>query len=88
MSEYRFSLEFSIKSPATEIDAIVERLGKEGCTDALVGIGREGLINLDFTRESPSAIEAVKSALADVKRAIPEAQLVKVTPDLHYPANT
>ncbi|MDP2876032.1 MAG: hypothetical protein Q8O00_07595, partial [Holophaga sp.] len=29
-----------------------------------------------------------KSALADVKRAIPEAQLVKVTPDLHYPANT
>ena len=88
MSEYQFSLEFSIKSPSTEIDAIVERLGKEGCTDALVGIGREGLINLDFTRESPSAIEAVKSALADVKRAIPEAQLVKVTPDLHYPANT
>jgi len=88
MSEYQFSLEFSIKSPATEIDAIVERLGKEGCTDALVGIGQEGRINLDFTREALSAIEAVKSALADVKRAIPEAQLVKVTPDLHYPANT
>lgn len=77
MTEYQFALKFSIKSPATEIDAIVERLGKEGCTDALVGIGQEGLINLDFTREAPSAIEAIKSALADVKRAIPEAQLVK-----------
>jgi len=87
MSAYQFSLEFSINSPATEIDAIVERLGKEGCTDALVGIGREGFINLDFTREAPSAIEAVKSALADIKRVIPEGQLVKVTPDLHFPAN-
>jgi len=77
MPEYQFSLKFSIKTPSTEIDAIVERLGKEGCTDALVGIGQEGLITLDFTREAPSAIEAINSALADVKRAIPEAQLVK-----------
>ena len=77
MTEYQFALKFSIKSHATEIDAIMERLGKEGCTDALVGIGQEGLINLDFTREAPSAIEAINSALADVKRAIPEAQLVK-----------
>lgn len=79
MPEYQFALKFSIKSHATGIDAIVERLGKEGCTDALVGIGQEGLINLDFTREAPSAGEAIKSALADVKRAIPEAQLVKET---------
>lgn len=84
MPEYQFALKFSIKSPATEIDAIVERLAKEGCIDALVGIGQEGLIDLDFTREAPSAIEAIKSALADVKRAIPEAQLVDVTPELPY----
>lgn len=79
MSEYQFALKFSIKSHATEIDAIVERLGQEGCTDALVGIGQKGLINLDFTREALSAIEAIESALADVKRAIPEAQLIEET---------
>lgn len=79
MPEYQFALKFSIKSHATEIDAIVDRLGREGCTDALVGIGQEGFINLDFTREAPSAIEAIESALADVKRAIPEAQLVTET---------
>lgn len=77
MTEYQFALKFSIKSPTSEIDAIVERLGKEGCTDALVGIGQEGLIDLDFAQEAPSAIDANKSALADMKRAISETQLVK-----------
>ncbi|MDP1544748.1 MAG: hypothetical protein Q8L87_01910 [Anaerolineales bacterium] len=81
MNEYQFTLKFSIKSPATGIDAITEALGHEGCTDALLGIGQAGFISLDFTREALSAAEAVKSAIADVKRAIPEAQLVDVTPE-------
>lgn len=87
MNEYQFTLKFSIKSPATEIDAIVEALGHEGCTDALIGIGQTGFISLDLTREAPSATEAVKSAVADVKRAIPEAQLVDATPGLAYLVN-
>jgi hypothetical protein len=82
MNEYQFTLKFAIKAPATEIDAIIERLGAEGCTDALVGIGQPGLIGLDFTREASSAIDAVTSAIADVKRGMPEAQLVEAAPDL------
>ena len=54
----------------------------EGCDDALIGLGRHGRIALDFTREAPSADEAILSALADIQRAIPKAKLVEATPDL------
>lgn len=84
MNEYQFSLKFSFEPPAAAIDVILERLGEGGCTDALAGIGEMGFINLDFTREASSAIEAIESAIADVKRAIPEAQLIEAKPDLEH----
>jgi hypothetical protein len=57
-------------------------LGEFGCSDALVGVGQPGRIALDFTREGPSAQAAITSALADVKKAIPDGKLVEVSPDL------
>ena len=82
MNEYQFTLKFALKDAEADFDAIVERLGDEGCTDALVGIGQPGRIGLDFTREAGSAGEAVLSAFRDVKRAIPDAELVEAAPDL------
>jgi hypothetical protein len=81
MNEYQFTLVFALRDFNTDLDALVERLGAEGCTDALVGIGQRGRIGLDFTREALSAKEAIGSALADVKRAIPDADLVEAGPD-------
>lgn len=81
MTEYQFTLKFSLKNPEAKIDELVERLGEAGCTDALVGIGQPGRIGLDFTREAKSASKAVQSALADVKRAVPDAELVEAAPD-------
>jgi predicted DNA-binding transcriptional regulator AlpA len=60
---------------------LVERLGEAGCTDALVGVGIAGRLALEFTREAESAQIAVRSALEDVKNAIPSAMLVEVSPD-------
>lgn len=82
MNEYQFTLKFALGDPEADIDELVERLGEAGCTDALVGIGQPGRIGLDFTRDANSASEAVLSALADVKRAIPDALLVEAAPDL------
>jgi hypothetical protein len=48
----------------------------------LIGVGQAGRIALDFTREANTAFEAVSSAIADVKQAIPGAKLVEATPDL------
>lgn len=77
--EYDFTLKFKVDTD--DVDALVERLGEAGCDDALVGVGQPGRIALDFTREAKSAETAIISALADVKRAIPEAKLVEVSPD-------
>ena len=82
MNQYEFILKFSLPSPSVDMDAYVERLGGAGCDDAAVGIGQKGRIALSFTREAVSAERAVLSAIADARRAIPDATLTEVSPDL------
>jgi hypothetical protein len=75
--EYTFTLKYQLPDGDDSVDDVVERLGSSGCDDALVGIGRAGYLSLEFTRESISAEAALRSALSDVKRAVPSAQLVE-----------
>ncbi len=82
MTEYNFVLKYRLSDDDKDADALVERLGEAGCTDALVGIGIVGRLSLDFTREADNAVDAIRSALEDVKVAIPSAILVEATPDL------
>ncbi|HEY4066705.1 MAG TPA: DNA-binding protein, partial [Burkholderiaceae bacterium] len=79
--EYTFTLKYQLAEHDSDADALVERLGEAGCDDALVGIGQPGRLALEFTREAKSAKAAVRSALADVKRAVPSAKLVEAVPD-------
>jgi hypothetical protein len=80
--EYDFVLKFKLAEGSADANDLVERLGEAGCDDAVVGIGQPGRIALSFTRKADSARQAVISALEDVKRAIPDAQLIEATPDL------
>lgn len=80
--EYTFTLKYQLADEDRDTDALVERLGAAGCDDALVGIGQPGRLALEFTREAADADEAVRSALADVRRAAPTARLIEVAPDL------
>jgi hypothetical protein len=80
--EYTFTLKYQLAGDDGNADAAVERLGEAGCDDALVGIGQPGRLALEFTREAVSAEAAVRSALADVRRALPLSRLIEVTPDL------
>lgn len=80
--EYTFMLKYQLVSNDSNMDALVERLGEAGCDDALVGIGQSGRLALEFTRDAPDAGAAVRSALADVRRAAPSARLIEVAPDL------
>ncbi|MDN5850571.1 MAG: DNA-binding protein, partial [Nitrococcus sp.] len=43
--------------------------------------GQPGRLALEFTREAADAEAAVRSALADVRRAVPTARLVEAAPD-------
>jgi hypothetical protein len=80
--EYEFVLKFKLPEGSADTNALVERLGEAGCDDAAVGIGQPGRIALNFTREADSAQQAIISALEDVKRAIPNAELIEASPDL------
>lgn len=80
--EFTFTLKYQLTTSDTDIDALIEQLVEEGCDDALVGVGQSGRIGLEFVREASNAREAVGSALADVRRAVPDAKLIEATPDL------
>lgn len=82
MTEYDFTLRYSLASQDENLDHLVDRLHEAGCDDALIGLGGRGRLALDFTRESSSAFEAVSSATAAVRQAAPAAVLIEVAPDL------
>ena len=72
--EYEFTVRYSIES---NVDDALERLAATGCTDALVGLGRPGLLCLEFRRAAESEATAIESAKADVERALSSAVLIE-----------
>ena len=79
--EYTFTLKYRLSPADQNVDDLIERLGAEGCDDVLVGMGQPGCVALEFTREADSAQAAIQSALADVKRVMPRAQLLEAAPE-------
>lgn len=79
---YEFTISFALPNGEADPKHYLDALFEAGCDDALVGIGQAGLLSLDFDREATDAVEAVCSAIADVRKAIPEADIVEVSPDL------
>lgn len=79
MRAHDFTLRFRLATPDAEPGQFVDAPAAAGCEDATVGIGRRGHIALRFTREASTTFDAVDSAMRDVKRAIPTAQLIDAT---------
>ena len=78
---FRFTLTYRLpegRLPDEYLDALFEA----GCGDCLPGTGLAGHLGLDFSRSAATAATAIDSAIADVERAIPEAILVEIGPDL------
>lgn len=82
IKEFEFTLKFAFPNATAEPKHFVERLGKAGCDDAIIGVGQKGRIALQFSREANNALEAISSAIKDVKSVIPDARLIESTPDL------
>ena len=81
MKEYEFTLKFGFSNASINPESFVDLLGEGGCDDALIGVGQQGRIALNFNREAESALTAICSAIEDVKSVIPEATLIEATPD-------
>lgn len=82
MAEYEFELRFQLPSDDKRAVDYTDALYEAGCDDALVGVGRNGVIALEFVRQANSALEAIESAVANVRAAIPGARLIEAGPDL------
>lgn len=76
MVRFKFTVSFKLHADELSFQVIVERLDAAGCIDALVGIGPEGKVVMEFTRQSSSRGEAIRSAVVDVLAAIPTAVLI------------
>jgi hypothetical protein len=81
MQEYSFTLKFNLQDAHTDPNSYIEKLYEGGCDDALIGVGKQGSIALDFMREAPSAFEAISGAITNVKKVIPTAILIEASPD-------
>ena len=79
--EYTFTLKYALPPAEADTDALMERLGAQGCTDATIGLGQPGCVALVFTRSASSAQGALQSAMTDVAKAIPLAVLVETDAD-------
>jgi len=80
--DYNFILHFQLPKADDDPEAYLDALFEAGCDDATVGVGILGAIALDFCREADDAATAVRTAFEDVLKAIPEATLTEVGPDL------
>jgi hypothetical protein len=78
---HTFTLKYQIAERGKDLDALIEQLGEAGCDDALLGINQPGRLALRFEREASSGQQAIRGALADVKRACPGAKLIEAAPD-------
>jgi hypothetical protein len=82
MKSYEFTLHFKLPGKVPDSLDIMNTLSKAGCTDTLVGLGVSGYVSIQFNRTSRTALAALKSALKDVRKALPGAVLVEAKPDL------
>lgn len=79
--EYIFTLKYRLHAYDGDDEALIDRLFEAGCDDALPGIGQSGRLALEFAREAGSATAALESAIADLREAVDNAELIEVLPD-------
>jgi hypothetical protein len=68
---HTFTLQVQLPPGNSDPRQYLDALFEAGCDDATIGVGRPGVIALDFVRDAPTLDDAMATSIADVKRAIP-----------------
>ncbi len=78
-----FTIRFHIPGATEDGDHSVRAYEDRGLQDQglLLPRGDDGIFEAEFERVAPTFSEAVLSALADLQRVFPEADLIRVNPD-------
>jgi hypothetical protein len=85
--KYNFILKLSI-GEMLDPEQYLNVLYDAGCDDATLSVHEDESLALNFTRESDSSENAILSAIADVKKAIPNAKLIEVIPSVELNTGT
>jgi hypothetical protein len=82
-TDFQFDLIYSIETAGVDPDTITDALVEAGCGDAIVGLGRPGLLGLGFTRSGTDPEEVIAATARKVSNACPaHLRLREVRPDL------
>lgn len=82
-TEFEFELIFSFGKDALDADTVLGALVAAECDDAIVGLGRAGLLGLGFTRSGTDAETVIASTARKVSEVLPgRVRLREVRPDL------
>lgn len=76
MATFDFEIRCYIPEISYTTDAIIEKLYKVGCDDALIGIGQPQQLCFMFSRDANSRKEAIASAKEAIMNVLPEAVFV------------
>ena len=77
MNTYEFSLILNVPEINEELE---NALFKSGCDDALLGV-EEGIVYLDFSRQSDSFSTAVSTAIRQVESTLGKTRIARIEPD-------
>ena len=76
---YDFTLTFALSEDSSNPENYLDALFEAGCNDALVETGIPGSIALNFSRTAKSAENAIRQAVRDAQKAIPDSELIELT---------
>ena len=82
MDIFDFTLTFALPKRGGSPEDFLDALFDAGCDDTVVGTGMPGSISLNFSRTAQSAENAIRQAVSDVLKALPDAVLIELKPDL------
>jgi hypothetical protein len=79
---YHFTLRFKLDEPDKEPSNYLDELQAKSSEEISIETVKKGSISFNFVRSASSVREAMLGAIEHVKKAIPKAVLVEVSPDL------
>jgi hypothetical protein len=79
MMLHEFYLLVALPNETDDPTDFVDRLYEAGCNDCLLGVGRQGFVAIDASREADTRDQAIESVQADIRKAIPDARSIALS---------
>lgn len=79
MHNFEFTIAVKLQDAAGVPEQYMGDLRAAGCEDTLVAIGQPGIIGLAYMRQAPTLCAAIDTAVDQLRRVIPDAEVIQVS---------